>query len=348
MNSNYKIYDAIAVDVLNLLHKLYQLDNKASESKEELFNIGNKLVYRNLTVSFIEYIYYLRENFLKNDSSLIYLLYDPFYSKTKGSSTSIYTHFKKSKRKRVSASYKGNRAKLKISEVFYTTLRLLKYFFLNSEPFIKSVQIQNLEADDLIYPLIQQELDKDTKSKILLVTNDSDCYRYVSESVHFQPILRNPPEGIEYIYRKLGFRPSEERVVIYKTLLGDSADNIPAIIPTAEKQLLVDYLNKNPEDTLQDVIVKSRKYINKYDETEKFLYLVKANESQVKINEFLVRRINVDLPQFHASTCEGKQNGKIIKAINLLLKRDSLENNIDLKNFTFGNISVKRANTEEA
>lgn len=107
------------------------------------------------------------------------------------------------------------------------------------------------EADDLI-GVLAQELEASTDEKIVIVSSDKDLWQLITDRVRIYNLTDDSLIGPEQAKEKLGF--GHERLVEYKSLAGDSSDNIPGAKGIGEKgakELLAAY--PDMRDLLSDL-----------------------------------------------------------------------------------------------
>ena len=180
-----KKYDAIVIDSVNFAYKTFKIND------ETPVRISKKTVYKDSICNFINSVEDLKNKYLKSDGQ-VYLLFDNYFSRADLRSMYMFAN-----RKELNESYKANRKKE--SKEFYNSLNFLRYFYLIGPSQYHTVRIDNLEADDLVKPLFEDIGVADGKLSALLITNDLDWTRYLSDMVDWLPKLNEPPED----YRKL-------------------------------------------------------------------------------------------------------------------------------------------------
>ena len=309
-------YDAILVDTLNLLHKLRDTEDHASV-------ISSKFVYRDLVARYIETIKSLTEQYLTEDG-LVYLLFDNPTSRL-----DLQKAFYFASRKHIYPKYKEQRARE--SKEFYNSLDLIRYYFLTNIAKYVCIQVQNLEADDLVKPVLTNYCTPSTR--VLMVTNDYDWTRYLSTTVDWLPHITAAPESVNNFVETMGFMPTENSIIIYKSLFGDPSDNIPHIIVknTDTYAEFVDFIKLTPDRAPDSLIDLSRS--NAAIETSKILQAIREKERQYRINIQLTSTIPISEKHLHAVTCYGRNSSVIVDAIETAvgIRKEKRE-------FVFGNI----------
>lgn len=314
-------YDSILLDTMNLLYRL-------KEKNEQSSVLSSKHVYRDLAAKYIETVRSLTDHYLA-EGGTFYLLFDNPTSRL-----DLQKSFYFASRKHIYPKYKEQRARE--SKEFYNTLDLIRYYYLTSKPTYVCIQVQNLEADDLVKPVLTTYCMP--RSKSLLVTNDYDWTRYLSETVDWMPNLGTEPETVANFTEKMGFMPTENSVIIYKSLFGDPADNIPHIITKNNKTYpeFLELLKATPRLTPDALIDKS--YSSEAVANSAILKAVKDNERQYRINIQLTSTIPVSAKHLQAVTCRGRDSAVITEAVEVAVGLRT-----EKKEFVFGNIKSPKS-----
>ena len=307
-------YQAILIDALNLLYRV-------QEQKYDPSLVSTKYVYKNLIIRYISFIEQLQEEFLTEDGK-IYLLMDPSPSRHDFSKT-----YRNIGRKAIYSRYKENRAKE--SKEFYNSFDLIKYYYLAYRPVVASLQTQNMEADDLVKPVLDTYVKKGDRA--LLVTNDYDWTRYLSDSVDWMPKL-GQVAGIEEFIEKKGYKPTETSVVIYKAIFGDTSDGIPHLLPE-NKQAVDEVLEMLKDEHLTVEELLTRTYHTKNLKESKVLTAIHDNEKQFRINVQLISALPMEENHLRAITCEGRNSSVVIDAVETAIGMRK-----EKREFVFGNI----------
>jgi len=293
-----------------------------SHMDRTLIRISSKFIYKNFVKFYINAVEMLKKLY---DSEQVILLFDNHNSKDelkKAFQASVGTT-----RKDIKETYKANRKKE--TNEFYESLNFIKYYFMIGEASYHTVQILKLEADDLVAPCLQTIVKDDTA---LLVTNDSDWTRYLSDKIHYLPHEYGSPYDKEDFKTQYGFYPTEDKVVLYKILFGDSADHIPVLfpeIPVATRKMIVDDF-----ESIFDLILNN----NKVDYIKDYVYLLKDRETDIKVNYQLICALPVSNRQFLSHYTEGRGSEKLRKVVRELV----FDEKKNKKEFEFGGIKVPR------
>lgn len=128
------------------------------------------------------------------------------------------------RRKQLFAEYKGNKHNI-ATDAFHETTKIFKRLLQHSSAL--QLEVPNFEADDVIATLALNSHDT-----IEIDSNDADFLALECDRIK---VMRDPLEGV-----------SPEFVRLYKTLVGDSSDNIKGLKGFADKgwQKLENYQRK--------------------------------------------------------------------------------------------------------
>lgn len=212
-------YSSIIVDSVNFAYRTFRIKG------ETPLQISKKSIYRASICNFIDAIESLKEKYLQSDG-VIYLLFDNYFSRSDLRSTYMFAD-----RKELSESYKSSRKKE--SREFYNSINFIRYYYLVGPSMYRTARIDNLEADDLVEPLLNI-IRPSTDSKALMVTTDADWTRYLSDSTDWLPDLSSVPETSFDLSNRMGFRICRDSVILFKTMFGDKSDNIKGIVTDNE------------------------------------------------------------------------------------------------------------------
>jgi DNA polymerase-1 len=119
---------------------------------------------------------------------------------------------------------------------------------------IRQIAVKNIEADDVIGFLA-----KKLEGRKIIASTDTDFYQLINDST----IIVSSRKGIvqeldrKAINEKLGF--NVEKYIIYKSLIGDSSDNIKGVAGIGKIKALK-YINNEPiKETIDKEILKRNK-----------------------------------------------------------------------------------------
>ncbi len=184
---------------------------------------------------------------------------------------------------------------------------LIRYYYCTNESKYHTARIPNLEADDLVKPCLDK-IDS-SKNKILLVTNDSDWTKYLSDTVWYLPETYEDPQGVDHFYDRYGFYPTEDKVTLYKIIFGDSTDNVHSVFPEFVKDMK-EYII-NTYDSALDFLVS----VYEDDNMKNYTSLIKSREKEVKIAYQMISAIPVDKKHFDAIFTTGRQAKAVMKTL---------------------------------
>lgn len=293
------MYSKLIIDSLNIGHRLFYSDEVQSKITD-IVKIGQKRVYRSFLRCFIETIKHLEKKFLSESGEVIFL-YDNYTSREelKAMLQPCGTH---ESRKKINPTYKAHRQKAR--KEFYNSMDLLRYYYLVGDKKYHTARIPNLEADDLLIPCIE----KFSNEKLLIVSNDRDWAKTLSDhtdmliDLYSEPIIQS-----DYQY-KYGYFPSEESIILDKILNGDDSDNIDKVFPEfSSKERL--YILQNYTNLI-DFIFDSQTDPN----LKEHVSLIKDREKDVKLAYKMLATIPVTKQHFDAVYTTGR-NGQSLTSI---------------------------------
>ena len=252
-------FNYLLVDGSNLYHRSYNL---------------NKPNGKNVITYLLDTVDKLINDYCNTDS-IIYFIFDNSQSQI-------------NLRKNIDPLYKSNREKGNNKEIYKYHNIFIELLKVRNQNY-KILMAGSLEADDLVKPLINY-IDTIQKSyyKILLISNDMDWSRNINDKVYWynwNAILNK-----EEFYSKYKFFPSEEGIKIYKSIKGDSSDNISPAIYNFSMNDLISICDKAYD-------FNSYKDFLNYIETlnEKLKQTIKSNLRNIKRNYTLVDFIEIKI-----------------------------------------------------
>jgi 5'-3' exonuclease len=146
------------------------------------------------------------------------------------------------RRKDIDPDYKINRKKR--DPQFYRGLDYLQLVLMHYQTGYRIVRRPTSEADDLVAPILESFGDK--QYSILLVSNDMDWSRAISDTVHW--LVRKDNQDVIYtkgkFYEEYGFYPGLSEVCLYKAIRGDIADNIPPGVKNIPETVVLDIIHQ--------------------------------------------------------------------------------------------------------
>jgi 5'-3' exonuclease len=325
-----KIYDNIIVDVFNYIYR-----KKSTNPGKDLI----KTIINGIEDDLQHHL---------NKDGILYLLFDPIPQSDLGiSKTFIYTGF----RKEILPDYKEGRTydpiTIKVANI------LLKYFD-NIGDHVQILSSKTYEADDFVEPLIQKLTKENPDTEIALISNDEDWARYLTDKIVLINDNWNKPftqKAFKNIYK---FEPTACANTLYKSIFGDTSDNIQGAIfikkakfsvpikeialnlliqVSQEKYTLQEFLNKWKNTRFFDITKKDCK-----DAFDEFFLILNVTDQKVPIVDTFLTNIsaircaleNKDITPYISWHPLNESFHKII--------RDSIFG-INFKNF--GNVSQK-------
>jgi len=310
-------YRAILIDALNLLYRLREQHNEASK-------VSSKYVYRDLVVRFIAFMDALQDNYLAADGQ-VFFLFD--HSPSGHDHNRSYRHIG---RKAIDSRYKENRQR--DTKEFYNTFDLIKYYYLTNKSHYVSLQAQGYEADDLVKPVLTYMVPHDQRA--LLVTNDHDWARYLSERVDWLPKLAQKPATIQNYIEDKGYKPTEQSVLVYKAVFGDRSDNIPNLLSESPKHV-AEMINILAEPNITSDMLLERSFQSKNIAESPIYQAIHENEKQFRINVQLIQPVPLEEKHLRAITCTGRDSEVAVSAVQTALGMRKEE-----RVFVFGNIKT--------
>ena len=260
------MYSTLIIDTSNFYMRAYSVGGNMTNKMED----GSTLVTGGI-YTFLRMVKSLENRFLEPDGE-VYFLFDNSHSGI-------------DRRKEIDPEYKSNRTKK--DDNFYRSMDILQTILLNYKENWFCVKKKGYEADDLVYPFIKEFSDR----QILLVSNDLDWFRGISERVHVAKYEKAPgTDKTDYViydpelfYERMGFKPSIPAMILYKSFRGDGSDNIPAGVPGIRTEAL-NYIIKHCS-SVQEVIKK----LDSLEEvSDTFKKRIQENKARLFLNEKLV------------------------------------------------------------
>lgn len=134
----------------------------------------------------------------------------------------------------VDPTYKLNR---KIySTTFYRGIDFLHLILIHSSSRYTTVYGTGYESDD-IAPYILDSLNIDNNNQAIMVSEDMDWSRLISDNVH--QYMKGKIFDKRAFHEKYQFYPNKNSVTLYKTIRGDKVDNIPIGIKGLSSKILI-------------------------------------------------------------------------------------------------------------
>lgn len=282
-------YEYFIVDGMNLFFKSYHTKK------------GNYTHPYAGLINFISFLKWL-ENNLAYSNYKIHIVWD-----AKGESTE-----NKSKRKMIDPDYKRNRSNTKFTgemENVYHRLKEILVFYSDKVTMYENCEF---EGDDFV-PEIIKDLKKE--SNILLVSEDEDWARSISENIHW--FAKGHIYTSEKYFQKFGYYPTKNRIILYKSLKGDTSDNIKKPLNgRISKQDLSTILTEI--NNLNDL----KENINSLDIKENLKDDIRSNFYRIKLNWQLIDFLPFDDYDMEISKIPCKKNNILRKEMYIKLGID--------------------------
>jgi hypothetical protein len=262
---------------------------------------GNSL---DITKKLIDYT----ENEIKkhlHKEGILWIFFDPLSYSDLGSGKAYINN---TYRKEILPDYKANR---KYSDLYLDTIELYRKYYFNRGDQVKLVYSDEYEADDYLYPILQQLKEINNDFKIALLSNDHDWSWAVSDKIHLINKDWDHPFTQKEFMDMYKFKPTYTSIILYKALFGDSSDNIDGTIffkkakflcPEGIKMLCLNFLNHINDNSIfiDDFIkdfksavyhrIQDKKDKNPFDE----LYLqLKINDLKLEIIRLFFNNISI-------------------------------------------------------
>jgi 5'-3' exonuclease len=281
------IFSKILVDVSQLFHaNFHMFKNMSSIIDDVVIPTGG--IY-----GFLRSLNVIQRDFGNSELTDYYFLLDNFSSKD-------------TLRKSLSSEYKIDRKKYEPE--FYRAIDFLNLILLNYSDHFYSIQIPSMEADDLPQTLLKIF---DKNEKVLVVSNDLDYSRVISDNVFWYSQKQIFDKTL--FKEKYGFIPTKESIILFKSIRGDSSDNIDGAI-------------KGIRTT--DLLIILEKYKDVYEIIDKcnidpllFKYKDKIIENKAKLilNSQLIDFLDISEDLIKVNTYQGKFSPNTLRSLYKLL-----------------------------
>jgi 5'-3' exonuclease len=115
------------------------------------------------------------------------------------------------------------------------------------------MSFDKLEADDVIGYLSNKIYEEYDDSIVHIMSSDNDFIQLVNDRINVYSPTKKKVYEVENVVQDFGVHPNN--FLIYKTLVGDTSDNIPGVHGAGEKNVikLFEFVSKPEPKTLQDV-----------------------------------------------------------------------------------------------
>lgn len=281
-------YRTLIVDANNLFHKSHE------KLKDMTYVVNNKTIITGGIYGALRSIWSLKKRYLSDESAAkVYIVFDNAKSKD-------------NLRRSIDPEYKMNRKKQPVS--FYHSLDYFRFILLNCDRSFSVVYGTGYEADDIAPNLLRHV---PFNSSVLMVSDDLDWSRLIEMDGRQVHHLRSGK-----IYNRIAFNndfdfmPTENRIVLYKTIRGDTSDNIPVGVPNIKKDTLLQLVEDYDDifDVLEDV--DNIPYLT-HTMREKF----KSNEGRLKLNHQLVSFIPLEAGDVDNYIFNARYNPRVLARV---------------------------------
>lgn len=118
---------------------------------------------------------------------------------------------------------------------------------------VNIICIDRLEADDVIGYLSNKIYQEYSDSNIWIMSSDQDFFQLINDRTFVYSPIKKKIYNTSLVESEYGIHP--ENFLLYKTLLGDTSDNVPGVHGFGEKNtpLLIEMLKTNKRKTLKDL-----------------------------------------------------------------------------------------------
>ena len=170
---------------------------------------------------------------------------------------------------------------------FYRGLDMLMLLLQSKSANYTTILCDGYEGDDIVKPLLENISKDDPHGRRLLISEDMDWARSIDRNTFW---LAKKREWTSTDFREhYGFDCSGNKVTMYKSIRGDSSDNIPKGIKGIGEGLVVKLVNEFT--TATDLINGYKKcdYLNNH-----WKKVIDEQSSRIKLNYRLVDFIKID------------------------------------------------------
>jgi 5'-3' exonuclease len=222
-------FQHLIVDANNLF---YRVAIDKSPDVEKLYED----VVCNPVMGFFDRLKSIQEQFAY-DNSTVYLLFD--------NPGSVFY-----KRREIDTSYKHRREQTRLNSLFLNIINLIQQVALSYSDSYRVVRVDGYEADDLVKPLMAT-FNLSYYANCLLISNDLDWSRGITDYSYWYNHKKLYDRS--YFIKKYGFDPSEEKVILWKSLTGDNSDCIEPGLKNATKEIIDHILKtyRNVDDLIR-------------------------------------------------------------------------------------------------
>lgn len=316
-------YATICLDISNIYHRSFAVSSNLTHTPPG----GDEIITGGVYTSIITIRKLIREQL--EPGGRVYCLCDSNVKSITDDDLVEFTNY----RREIDPDYKSNRSAKEPS--FYEGLNVLKAILLNFGDEVYTIEVEGLEADDLVYPVIA-ERNPQADSKLLMVSGDLDWARSITDNVNWQNHQKDIHNRASF-YTKYGFYP--EKLELQKSFRGDSSDGIPKGVKGIRENTLNIILSKY--NTVEEI---KHNIMNEEFLSDTWKNKIINNYSRLKLNSQLVAAIPISISickkytvksEFKASVLRMlyRSMGFKISAVDPRLLREFPEDKPTAKNF---------------
>lgn len=308
------MYKNLIIDVNNLWARAFHICKKETQRFPDLIN---KTIHFSMKM-----IFTLQKKYC--DEGIVWFLADNPTSKL-------------TMRKELSdGKYKSNR--LKETDGYYRGIDYLIIVLNNYSEKFKSVRLKHLEADDLVPTILES-----TIGNSLLVSTDMDWARSIDRNTDW--FNTKQIFNLENFESHWKFKPTVDSITLWKSLIGDTADNIDGIKGITETIALNIINNFSNVYDLLDCVKKKTEKSKLLSEFTKTTIL--KNERLLLVNHNCIYFCDVDKKEIESCIMHGSFNEK---ALSILYKSLDFPKGFDVRiqdeQISFGDIFSSFAQTD--
>lgn len=285
MSDNPFVYKNIVIDGNNLFHRNHE------KLKHMTYTVGNNSVVTGGIYGSIRSVWSLERKFLESsDDATIFILFDNAKSK-------------ENMRKEIDPSYKLNRES-KPPE-FYRAIDYFRFILLHSAKNYVVVYGTGYEADDIAPVVLNFIKNGDTT---LVVSEDLDWARLINfggRTVHHH--MKGKVYNKSTFNKEYDFEPSESKIVLYKSIRGDTSDNIPVGVPHMKEKDVIEIV-EGVEDVFELLEVVDELDFLSSNMRQK----IKDNAARLKLNHQLASFIPLEHKDIENHIFRGWYNPSVL------------------------------------
>lgn len=220
MKDRAQKYKFILLDTNNLFWRSFLVSSK------NFITSKYKNLYSNAIIDALDRVRQIQYQFGYFDAKVYFLMDNP--------NSAI------ERRQEINEAYKSHREKKDAPKDFYKILNIFMEIIKSYDDNFYTLWGEGLEADDLTAPVLKS-LPVGDGASALVVSADLDWSRNITRYVHW--FNWHTVYNRERFLQKFNFKPTPERVKMYKAIVGDPSDNIEKAVPYLPNDVLYDLLD---------------------------------------------------------------------------------------------------------